>query len=143
MTTRAEIETLLRNLYAARVRSDLDAICRAFTPDARFELASSPLAGPPPLLATGVAQFRPAIAGLIKTFDFKDHAIVTMVVEGEQAAVRWRSTIRSSITGETVTTEVVDIIHFANGRIAAMTEFCDTALAARLMGQAPAAQPGT
>src|SRR4051812_45676516 len=143
MTMRAEIETLLRDLYAARVRGDIDAICRAFTPDARFELASSHLAGPPPLLTAGVAQFRPAIEGLIKTFEFKDHTIVTMVIEGEQAAVRWRSTMRSSVTGETVTTEVVDIIHFANGRIAPMTEFCDTALAAHLMRPAAAPTPAT
>src|SRR5262245_9878003 len=104
MTTRAEIETLLRNVYAARVRGDLDAICGAFNPDARFEMASSHLAGPPPMLAAGVAQFRPAIEGLIKTFEFKDHTIVTMVIEGDQAAVRWRSTMRSTVTGETVTT---------------------------------------
>jgi ketosteroid isomerase-like protein len=143
VTTRVEIEALLRDVYAARVRGDLDAICRAFAPDARFEIASSHVAGPAPLLTAGVAQFRPAIEGLIKTFEFKDHTIVTMIVDGEQAAVRWRSTIRSTVTGETVTTEVVDIIRFANGRIAAMTEFCDTALAAHLMRQAPAAQPAT
>jgi ketosteroid isomerase-like protein len=143
MTTRADIETLLRDVYAARVRGDLDAICRAFTPDARFEMASSHLAGPAPVRAVGVAQFRPAIEGLIKTFEFKDHAIVTMVIDGEQAAVRWRSTMRSTVTGETVTTEVVDIIHFANGRIAAITEFCDTALAAHLMRPAAAPKPAT
>ena len=58
--------------------------------------------------------------------------------EGDGATVQWRGKFRSSITGETAETDLVDVIRFKEGRISSFIEFCDTALAARLMGQAPA-----
>jgi ketosteroid isomerase-like protein len=76
---------------------------------------------------------------LITVFEWVDQTILTMVVEGSHAAVHWRGTIHSSATGETVDTELMDIFSIENGRIASLVEFCDTALAARLMGASPKA----
>jgi ketosteroid isomerase-like protein len=41
--------------------------------------------------------------------------------------------MRSSVTGQTVETDLFDLIEMEDGRIASFLEFCDTALAARLM----------
>ena len=55
------------------------------------------------------------------------------VIEGSKAAVHWRSKVRSSLTGETVVTELFDLVEFEDGRISSFLQFCDTALAHRLM----------
>jgi ketosteroid isomerase-like protein len=132
MTDRADIERILRDAYAARQRGDLDAIARIFAPNARFRMAGSS-ASPIAVLAEGVEQYRPLLAGMIKTFEVLDHKIVAMLIDGSKAAVQWHARMRSSVTGETVETDLFDLIEIEDGRIKSFLEFCDTALAARLM----------
>ena len=140
MTDRAQIESLLREAYAARKRGDVDAITQVFVANPHFELAGARQTSPVAIRCTEGDQFRTLMAGMIQTFEFLDHEILGMIIEGDRAAVHWRSRMRSGITGEEVVTELVDMITIADGKIASFIEFCDTALAARMMG-APAAQP--
>jgi ketosteroid isomerase-like protein len=140
MTDRAQIESLLKEAYAARKRGDVEAVTRAFADNPHFELAGARQASPIALRCTDRDQFRTLMAGLVKSFEFLDHEILEMIIEGNRAAVHWRSRMRSGVTGEEVVTEVVDLITVEDGKIASFVEFCDTALAARMMG-APAAQP--
>jgi ketosteroid isomerase-like protein len=132
MSTREDIERTLREAYAARQRGDLDALARVFTPHARFQMAGSQ-ASPIAALAEGTEQYRTLLAAMIKTFEMLDHEIVTMLIDGSKVAVRWRARIRSAITGETVDTEALDLIEMEGNRIKSLLEFCDTALAARMM----------
>jgi len=60
---------------------------------------------------------------------------VSMLIDGSKAAVQWRAKIRSAVTGETVETDLFDLIELEGGRIKSFFEFCDTALAARMMKQ--------
>jgi ketosteroid isomerase-like protein len=83
--------------------------------------------------AEGAEQYRALLAGMIKTFEMLDHQIVTMLIDGSKVAVQWRARIRSAITGETVDTEALDLIEMEGNRIKSLLEFCDTALAARMM----------
>jgi ketosteroid isomerase-like protein len=55
------------------------------------------------------------------------------VIDGANVAVRGRAEITSAITGETVVTELADFIVVKDGRVASFVQFCDTALAAKLM----------
>src|SRR5258708_5566842 len=132
MTSRDDIELTLRATYAARQRGDLDAIAGIFAPHARFQMAGSN-ASPVATLVEGAEQYRPLLAGMIKTFEILDHKIVTMLIEGSKAAVQWHARMRSSVTGETVETDLFDLIEIEDGRIKSFFEFCDTALAARMM----------
>jgi ketosteroid isomerase-like protein len=50
--------------------------------------------------------------------------------------VHWRVKVRSSVTGETADTQLIDIVEVKDGRIVSFVEFCDTALASRLMSRA-------
>jgi len=60
MTERVEIERLLLELYAARVRGDLAAVCATFTNDATFQVAgASSNSTPIAMKAVGVSEFRP------------------------------------------------------------------------------------
>ncbi len=134
MSDRAQIEKTLRAAYAARQRGDLDALGDIFAPDAHFQMAGSN-ASPIASRAVGAEPFRTLVAGLIKTFEILDYTIVSMVIDGSSAAVHWHAKMRSSITGQTVETDLIDLVEVEDGRIASFLEFCDTALAARMMQQ--------
>ena len=61
MADRVEIERLLRELYAARVRGDLDGVCRAFSNDAALQIAGAGNVSPIGVKCVGIAQFRPLL----------------------------------------------------------------------------------
>ena len=132
MTSRADIERILRDTYAARQRGDVEAIAGIFAPHARFQMAGSN-ASPIATLVEGEEQYRPLLAGMIKTFEILEHKVVSMLIDGSKAAVQWRARMRSTVTGETVETDLFDLVEIEDGRIKSFLEFCDTALAARMM----------
>jgi ketosteroid isomerase-like protein len=134
MGDRAQIERTLREAYAARKRGDLDALGAVFAPHARFQMAGSNVS-PIARKVVGAEEYRPLLAGMIKTFELLDYTIVRMLIDGDAAAVQWHAKMRSSVTGQTVETDLFDLIEMEDGRIASFLEFCDTALAARLMQQ--------
>jgi ketosteroid isomerase-like protein len=124
MTERAEIERLLLELYAARMRGDLAAVCATFTNDAHFQVAgASSTASPIAMKALGIGEFRPLLAIMIKSFKLSEQSILAMLIDGAKAAVHWQAKIYSRITGTTVLTELVDVIEVRDGRIASYTEF--------------------
>jgi ketosteroid isomerase-like protein len=123
MSNRLDIERLLRELYAARLGGDLEALCRTFGKDCRLEIAGASYASPMAIKAAGLGEIRTWLALLVKTFQLSDQEILSMIIDGEAAAVHWRATIRSKITGATVLTELVDVIRVRDGRIASYTEF--------------------
>jgi ketosteroid isomerase-like protein len=135
MSDRSSIEKLLHEAYAARVRGDIETIGRIFADNARFEVAGSSQVSAIPARVEG-AQIRPLISQMIKTFQMSDFRILSMVIEGSKAAVHWRVKVRSSVTGETADTQLIDIVEVKDGRIVSFVEFCDTALASRLMSRA-------
>ena len=123
MTNRLEVERLLRELYAARLAGDLDRVCRTFTDDARLEIAGASYATPMAIRASGLAEIRTWLALLVKTFQLSEQEILSMIIDDDDAAVHWRSRIRSRITGVSVLTELVDVIRVREGRITSYTEF--------------------
>jgi ketosteroid isomerase-like protein len=132
MSDRAQIERTLREAYAARKRGDLEALSQYFTPHARFQISGSN-ASPVARKVVGAAEFRPLLGGLIQTFELLDYTIVSLLIDGQQAAVQWHAKMRSSVTGQTFETDLFDLIEMEDGRIASFLEFCDTALAGRMM----------
>jgi ketosteroid isomerase-like protein len=136
MADRNQLEQTLRETYAARRRGDVEGILRHFSPDARFTMAGSPETSPVAMRVEGHAPFREALQGMVKTFVVEDLDVVSMVIEGDRAAVHWRATFRSAVTGDILKSDLCDFVEFKDGRIATFHEFCDTAAAARLMGRA-------
>jgi ketosteroid isomerase-like protein len=130
--TRAEVDQLIRTVYAARVAGDIDAIMSMMAPDVHFALAGDPTASPVAGRLVGIDKLRPQLAGLIKDFKFNRYDITTLVVEGSTAAVRGKANITSALTGATVDMELADFIEVKDGRIASFVQFCDTAMVARL-----------
>jgi len=123
MTDRLEIDELLRGLYAARLRGDLDAVCRSFSDDAVFQIAGAGQVSPVSNRAVGVSEFRPLLAVMIKTFKLRDQVILAILIDGMKAAVHWRAGVYSRITGTMALTEFVAIVEVRNGRIVSYLEF--------------------
>ncbi len=120
---RPAFDRLLRELYVARVRGDLDAVCGSFLNDARFEIAGASRGSPTVVTSVGLDQFRPLLALMIKTFKISEQSILSIIIDGEKAAVHWRATVHSRITGATVTTELVDLVEVRDDLISSYIEF--------------------
>src|SRR5579862_6824801 len=99
MTERLEIEKLLQELHRTRVDGQLEPLCRLFADDAHFRIAGSSDGKPIAIAASSIGQIRPWLAMLVKTFRLTDYRLLSMVIDGERAAVQWRVDIRSRITG--------------------------------------------
>jgi len=130
--TRAEMEQLVRKLYAARVAGDVEAIMLLMAPDVHFALAGDPMASPVAGRLRGVDKLRLQLAQLVQGFTFNSYDIATLVVEGSNAAVRANANITSNTAGATVDMELADFIEVKDGRVASFVQFCDTAMAAKL-----------
>jgi ketosteroid isomerase-like protein len=134
MPDRGQIEKTIRDAYAARVSGDAKKAAQYFTDDAEFRIAGEPTASPVAMKAVGAASVRDHLDKLIQAFEFSDHQILTMLVDGPRVAVHSRVTVRAKPKGPGGTTELMDLIEFRDGRIASFTQFCDTAFASRLSG---------
>ena len=123
--------------YEARRRGDADGACRFFAEDAQFTLAGAPNVSPIPVQAENRDSIRQTLAALIAGFEFLEHDILSIIVEGEEAAVHSRVRLRATPSGEEAVTELADFLTFRDGKIVSFVQFCDTALAARLTGGKP------
>ena len=118
MVDRQAVEGLLGELYAARLAGHLDALCGLFAADARFRMSGTSSGQPIAIAAEGIAEIRPWLAVLVKTFKLANHQVLSRVIDGAESAVHWRADIHSRITGTVVATDVVDWIKIRGARIA-------------------------
>ena len=133
MTGRQSIEDLLEELYAARVRGDLDAVVKLFAPNATFQAAGTDDASPMPTLVKGNAGISSLMQGMITNFEVSDFTINEMLIDGPSAAVRWQATFLYTKTGRMFATELADFITVAGDQVVSFIEFLDTALAAKVL----------
>ncbi len=128
MGNREAMLELIGRAYAARGRSDLDELLRAFHPEAAFTLVGDKRT----LEVTGTVQghrrLRETFAGFIAVFDFVQRDVLSEVVEGDRAAVHSRLVVRYRPTGATTTTDVIDLFTFREGKIIELIEAADNAL---------------
>jgi ketosteroid isomerase-like protein len=119
---RTQIDRLLRELYAARSSGDLDGVCRVFAADAKFQIAGARETGPAGIKASGIREFRPLLALMIKTFKLSSLTIRSMEIQEDQATVRWQANVQSRITGATVPTELIDVLEVRDGKVVNFNE---------------------
>jgi ketosteroid isomerase-like protein len=133
MSDRQTIENLLEELYAARVRGDLEALRKLFAANATFEVMGSDKASPMPMLVKGTPSVMGVLQNMIATFELSNFSVVEMLIDGASAAVRWQATVHHAGTGQVFSTELADFITIAGGQVTAFVEFLDTALAAKVL----------
>jgi len=123
MTDRLQVEELVRQLHAARLEGDLEPLCALYSNEARLRIAGSTDGKPIAIAAIGIAEIRPWLSVLVKTFRMSQYTILSLTIEVPRAVAHWRVDIHSKITGVVVPTELVDLIDVRDGRIASHTEF--------------------
>lgn len=133
MTDRQTIENLLEEFYAARVRGDLAAIGNLFAESADFQIAGSDRASPLPVSVRGKPGILALMQNMISAFELSDFNVLEMLIDGDQAAVRWHATVYHTKSRQMFRTELADFITINAGKIASFIEFLDTALAAKVL----------
>lgn len=123
MTDRLAVEQLVRELHAARLAGDLERVCALYSEDARLRIAGTTDGKPIAIAASGIAEIRPWMSILVKTFRMSQYTMLSLTVDAPRAAAHWRVDILSKITGVVVPTELVDLIDVRGGRISSHTEF--------------------
>ena len=75
----------------------------------------------------GHATLREAFRQFTEGFGFEDREILAELVDGDRVAVHSRVTVRYNPTGKAVSTEILDLFRFQDGKIVELIEFADTA----------------
>ena len=89
MTDRAEIERLVRELHAARVEGNLERLCALYAEEARLRIAGSTDGKPIALAAIGLAEIRPWLSILVKTFRLTQYTILSLTHKRQTHQERW------------------------------------------------------
>jgi ketosteroid isomerase-like protein len=128
-------ETMLRTIdqaMGARQRGDKQALAEFLAPDATYQLNGTAelLRGMP----IGPEGAEAAVHSLMDRFTFHRVERADTLIDGNQAALRWRIQV-STDGGEPVETELLHLWTIDDqGRVASVLEFGDTALIARMLG---------
>jgi ketosteroid isomerase-like protein len=122
MTDAPKIRQLLELLYAARMRSDLKAICALFSGGAEFTILGASQRYPVSIVANGAAEIRETLALLLRISALQDYKILSMIVDSPGAAVHWRATVHSRVTARPAYTEFVDIVRVRDSLFSSYTE---------------------
>lgn len=129
MTSRAQIESTLKALYAAREKGDVDGVMKDVADDAAFELNGRGTGVPAMAAVTrGKSAIRSAVQDLVDNFRFRNWKPVSFIVDGEKAALHWTAEITFVPTGKSEKFDVVDAVTFRDGKIVNIRQNTDTAL---------------
>jgi ketosteroid isomerase-like protein len=123
MTDRVQIEKLLNDLYASRVDGRLEDLCALFSPQANFRIAGAGDVKPIAINVHGVDEIRTWLSMMVRTFKLNKFEVVSVTIENSRAAVHWRASILSKITGVIIPTELIDLVEIVDGRIGSYIEF--------------------
>jgi ketosteroid isomerase-like protein len=132
MATREDIDKLVREAYRRRVAADVAGVCDLFDPAAEFRFVAAPEAQAASFAASGQPALRPLMEQLIKTFQLRDFNLKAVLIDGSRVAAHWNARVRSTVNGQEVVTDVLDLMEVRDGKIASFIEFCDTAMVDRM-----------
>ena len=125
---RQMVQALLDSTYEARRTEDIEAIIEAFHPEGAFEIDGSRAVSASAIAARGHQDIRSTMAELIKNFRFLERSIISCLIDGDRAAVHSRVKLEFVPAQKTVTTDLLDLWKFENGKVVELIEFVDTAL---------------
>ena len=136
MLSRDQVLAVIDGAYAARARSDKEAVATFFVADATYELQ-----GKKGLLASfpvGPMGMEHAVSTIIDLVSFHSLERIDALVDGNRAAVLWQVTL-SVRDGRPVTTRLYDLWELTeDGKARSLVQFTDTALLAdQLASTAP------
>jgi len=131
-----DIETALRDAYAARAANNATETARVFGPNATFRGVGHPaFCG---AVATHVGSaLLPALEKLCEVFRASAFSVTSMIIDGNRAAVICDAAFEYTPTGESVSLELAHFWTFQDGHAIEFVEFFDTAHVAHIMAKVP------
>lgn len=123
MAQREEMLAMVRRAYAARDNDDAESLVAAFHPKGLFTLMGDKNALELTGSVEGHPSLRDAFSKLIEDFGFEGREILAELVDGERVAIRSRVNVRYRPTGKAVSTEILDLFRFQDGKIVELIEF--------------------
>ncbi len=133
---RTVIESLVDEMYSVRKSNDVARVLKLFSDEASFRMSGDTGPGRIASSDTGGEEFSEMMRTMVQTWRWLDHRILDRLIDGNNAAIRYRAKMVFTPTGQTVETDIFDLITFENGKIKKMVEFVDTAIATELMNAA-------
>jgi ketosteroid isomerase-like protein len=137
MTGSGDMRKLIVQAYKARDEGHADELMSAFHADAVFRLAGDKKVVAVADTIEGHGNIRGAMRGFIEKFEFRGREIISMIFDGDRAAVHSRINVRHRGDPEAYTTDILDLFTFRDGKIVELVEFADTALINRMTASAP------
>ena len=126
---RSKAEELVKGVYGARVKGDVNEVMKFTDPDIVLEIIGSNEHSKVAVAIKGADTVRHTLSVLSENFEFSNFEILTMLVEGDNIAFHWRAHIRNPKTGKAAESEVMDFWTVKDGKVASIRQGVDTALA--------------
>ncbi|WP_161604749.1 nuclear transport factor 2 family protein [Roseiconus nitratireducens] len=124
---RASFENRLKRIYDVRCEGDVDAALECFREDAVFRIstANETLL---PRTAAAPALLRDVMTQLFEVWDWQEILEWKAVIDGNEAAIRYRLKATFVPNGQQITTEIFDQITLDDdGLVTEFVQFLDTA----------------
>jgi ketosteroid isomerase-like protein len=128
MASREAMIDIIDRAYDARGKGNLAGLMAAFHSDAVFELKGDKNVLAVAGAVEGHSNVQAVMADFIGAFEFIKRKTVDILVDGDRAVVHLRVDIKFIPKGTVVTTDVLDMFRFEDGKIIELVEFADTAL---------------
>lgn len=128
MLSRDRILNRIRHTFECRKNDDYDGAEADWALDATYRLACQP--GIVPYFPAEATPAREVMGALMDTFKFHEVELLDQLIDGDHAATRWKAKVSyGSDPKNAVWTEISQLWTFdAEGKVASLTEFADTAL---------------
>ena len=88
MTERIVVEQMIRDLHAARVAGDLQAVCRLFAEHGSYRISGASADKPISISADGIGALRPWLSMMLKVFRLSDYELDSLVIEGSRGVAQ-------------------------------------------------------
>src|SRR5215472_16663571 len=98
MTDRLQVEQLVRDLHTARLEGDLERLCALYADEARLRIAGSTDGKPIAIAAAGMAEIRPWLSVLVKTFRLTQYTILSLSIDARRAHFLSYRILRAHLT---------------------------------------------
>jgi ketosteroid isomerase-like protein len=134
---RDSVDALIRRFWKERLKDSASAIGRHAADNIHFRILGGPPSIPGPWVFNGKEKTIEAARTIDTNLEFMSFEIVDLIIDGQEAALRWHARLRNRGTGVLGDLAVFDHIVIRDGRIARYEEFLDTDGFRRLMTGEP------
>jgi len=126
MTSRTQMEQIIRSLWVARLKEDVNQTLKDFAEDGVFGLNAQALDA-----SLETIKGKPAVKATLQNFfnlwQLDDWKEVDLFIDGEKAMLHWRARATFTGTKKSALFDVYDVITFRDGKIVEYRQSTDTA----------------